>query len=288
MNDLNFPFESRQANVAQYTNSIVSYIDILGFRRLISTALNPDDVAQKLQTLAKMSSPDSEISTAFGNTFTNFSDLVLRTVPIPSATQFKDGGDGLLFFEIMDLVYVQVELIGKGVLLRGAITIGDIFVQDKIVFGPALIRAYELETSVSSAPRIVIDPELFRALEQYPSLRGHEVEDELQQLVRVIQKGSDGVWFIDYLRAFYGEVGPNLYVNFLQAHRDLIISQISQSETLDSVVAKYGWLVNYHNSWLTTMSEDFVSELGIKRDDLIVPDNLTPALPSISEDPNSF
>ncbi len=127
----------------------------------------------------------------------------VRSVPVTHDPYHS--GEGLLYWELLDLVHVQAELVREGVLLRGALTIGDIFIKDAITFGPALIRAYELESTVAITPRVIIDPLVFILLEQYPALRGNPIEDEMQYLCRVLKKDRDGVWFIDYLRAWWGK-----------------------------------------------------------------------------------
>jgi hypothetical protein len=53
------------------------------------------------------------------------------------------------------------------ILLRGGICVGDISMDpdprsDEIVFGPAMVRAYELERDAAVYPRIVIDRELIK------------------------------------------------------------------------------------------------------------------------------
>jgi len=273
--------------MAVYTKSIVSYFDILGFRKIVSEAPSPEHVARKLRALARFSSPSPHIVDMFGNTFSNFSDLVLRTIPI-SPNPRLTGEEGLLYWELLDLVHVQAELIDQDVLLRGSITVGDIYIHEKTVFGPALIRAYELENTVAIAPRVIIDPEVFGLLEGYPSLRGHEVEQELQYLCRVLKKDSDGVWFIDYLRAFESEADDwAAYLRFLTKHRQLIVDQLPQVKQLDSVLTKYGWLVNYHNNWVKNLNDDHLKDVGASKDKLLVPDNVTTLLPSIVEDPNA-
>jgi hypothetical protein len=271
--------------MAQYTKSLVSYFDILGFRKIVAEAPSPEYVASKLQALARFSSPDNTIAETFGNTFTNFSDLVLRTVPVDPNSQLR-GGEGLLYWELLDLVHVQAELIADGVLLRGSITFGDIFIDEKTVFGPALIRAYELEDQVAIAPRVIVDPKVFAFLEKYPALRGHDVEDEMQYLCRVLRKDNDGVWFIDYLRAFATEANDQAaYLRFLKAHRQLILDRLPEFEQLTSVLAKYGWLVNYHNVWVSGLNDDALEKLGATKETLFVPDDVTALLPSIPEDP---
>src|ERR1700734_3254725 len=125
--------------MAQYTESIITYFDILGFKALVARSADPEEVARKLRALKRHSNMDEEISELYGSTFTNFSDLVLRTVPVQQNLHIT--GRGTLFWELLDLVHVQAELIKSKVLLRGALTIGDIYVRDGITFGPGLIRA---------------------------------------------------------------------------------------------------------------------------------------------------
>jgi hypothetical protein len=43
--------------------------------------------------------------------------------------------------------------------IRGGVTVGDIVHDEHVVFGPALNRAYYLESQVADKPRIVLDPE---------------------------------------------------------------------------------------------------------------------------------
>src|ERR1700734_1453383 len=45
----------------------------------------------------------------------------------------------------------------KGFLLRGGITVGEVVHDDECVFGPGLVRAYELESKKAYYPRFVLD-----------------------------------------------------------------------------------------------------------------------------------
>jgi hypothetical protein len=271
--------------MTEYTKSIVSYFDILGFKRIVAEAKEPSEIERKLKALSRFSSPSEGIIETFGNTFTNFSDLVLRTVPVLPNPQLR-GDEGVLYWELMDLVHAQAELIGEGVLLRGGVTFGDIFVDGETAFGPALIRAYELESEVAGAPRVIVDPEIFGHLDTCRALRCHDTETEMQYLLRVLRKDTDGVWFVDYLRAFESEADDELtYLRFLKEHRQVIVNHLSQAKRLDSVLTKYGWLVNYHNNWVDSLNEEVLQGLGASKEKLVIHDNLTALLPSFAEDP---
>jgi hypothetical protein len=65
----------------------------------------------------------------------------------------------ILNFECMVLANAQCqEIFSSGILLRGAICVGDLFIGDHATFGPALIDAYDLESNVAVFPRIAIRP----------------------------------------------------------------------------------------------------------------------------------
>jgi hypothetical protein len=141
----------------------------------------------------------------------------------------------------------------------------------------SLLRAYELESRVAVAPRVIIDPEVFLLLEKYPSLCGHDVEEEMQYLRRLLRKDQDGVGFIDYLRAFESETDDQpTYLKFLKAYRQLIIDRLQQFKQLDSVLTKYGWLANYHNQCVNGLNEDAFKEFGTSKEKFLVEINATP------------
>ncbi|MEQ8534058.1 MAG: hypothetical protein RIB86_19550, partial [Imperialibacter sp.] len=89
-----------------------------------------------------------------------FSDCVVWAYPIDRS--FEEN----YFYFLQELIgamnlLVSV-LINKGVLVRGGVSDGDIYIDGKKVFGPALVRSYELEKS-AVYPQIVCDRSLINA-----------------------------------------------------------------------------------------------------------------------------
>ena len=77
----------------------------------------------------------------------------------------------------------------NGLLIRGGITIGYCFSDNLMVWGKALVRAYEIESTIAIYPRIVIDPfadELFDFLAN-------------SKYKKIICRDFDGLYFIDIL-----------------------------------------------------------------------------------------
>src|SRR5215469_7279759 len=133
----------------KYVRSVVSYIDILGFRELIDTR-TAGDISRILRILAESIAPSkSEAELFFGNKkppFTKFSDTVIRSVPIPETRKVE------FLFELEHLTTAQIALLSENIVIRGAVTIGDIVQSWGIVYGPAVVRAYEWRTKKAHLP----------------------------------------------------------------------------------------------------------------------------------------
>jgi hypothetical protein len=180
----------------------------------------------------------------------------LRVAPI------KRGGTPL-FKELLNALHLQVDLIGAGIHVRGAITLGDASVLPThtvgrgitaarvfVSLGPGIGEAERLRDAVAEVPRVIVDPRLLAEAEQNPDLRAphHRVEEELGYVHDVLRADADGVWFIDYLRAFRSEVDePHLYVDFLAEHADLLRRRLASCTALDRESRRWTWLWRYHN-----------------------------------------
>jgi hypothetical protein len=97
---------------------------------------------------------------------TTFSDNAVISEPV-EGPNFH-----LLLF---GLGYMQVIASWSGLLIRGAVTIGDIVHDDSIVFGPALNRAYELESQQAIYPRIILDPDIGDGFGKLPPFMAKKV-----------------------------------------------------------------------------------------------------------------
>jgi hypothetical protein len=176
----------------------------------------------------------------------HFSDLAVRVLPV-----LGDGGGGDFFFELLNLVHVQKSLIENEIFIRGGITFGEIVQSWGLLYGPGLIRAYELEQE-AEYPRILVDPTVLRNLRKLPKLwnADHDFKTEMEYINQLIAKDTDGKHFVDYLRAIetefdYPEVG---YPSFLDFHRDRIVAGLDGFRLNSRVLSKYSWLSHYHNS----------------------------------------
>lgn len=136
---------------AQYERRIVAFYDVMGWQSKIERAGTDGARVTTLKNMARLFSATRGAygsGTEFDGRITTFSDnVVVSAKPGPSS----------LLTVVMRLAMVQLWAAQIGFLIRGGITIGDIFHDEYVVFGPALNRAYQLEKRAADKPRIVVD-----------------------------------------------------------------------------------------------------------------------------------
>jgi len=230
----------------EYARSIVSYLDILGFRELIETK-TAGEISRILRILTESVKPDG-ISSSQGLRFTEFSDTVIRSVPL--ARRYPHN----FIFELRSILYAQIALIPQGVLVRGAVTIGDSVQSWRRVYGRAIVRAYDLERVPGGQARIVVDEEALASIR--PAIEKEGLGPELRNLVT--EEGPTA--YLDYLRACENElnVPEQEYPIFLGLHRDLVRNGLSRYAGRPKVLEKYRWLEGYHER---TLQERFGSDI---------------------------
>ncbi|PDZ55088.1 hypothetical protein CON15_23105 [Bacillus cereus] len=57
---------------------------------------------------------------------------------------------------LLVVVHIQLEMMRKGILMRGGLAVGLLCHNDNIVYGPAMVEAYELESKLAIYPRVVV------------------------------------------------------------------------------------------------------------------------------------
>ena len=137
-----------------YRKAVVTFVDILGFREIVKHR-KAADIFKALKGLKDFaSSSEKELVNRFDiddkvnwtRSFV-FSDSVVRARPFDA-----EYNEGSLFHEIVSLIHAQADLADNGLLIRGGVTIGDIYFDNGVLFGPALIAAYDLDPAMPIIP----------------------------------------------------------------------------------------------------------------------------------------
>ncbi len=248
--------------MTQYNISIVTFLDILGFRKFVEkNESTPEKVKSILDKFYEVNLPVTEIPINLKRTFINFSDSFLRSTNLYGGTDNKIQ-QGTLYQEILSLAYIQGTLFleEEEILIRGGITLGKIFAEEEknIIFGPAFHRAYELESEIAFYPRIIIDQNLLDIFEKQAFLEDYDgnPEEEREKINELLIETGDGVWFINYLKVVYeGLDKPKLKRALLSNHQRLIQQGCRRHPNLNTTFVKYEWLARYHNKVFAQLNE---------------------------------
>jgi hypothetical protein len=131
-----------------YTRRVVAFYDILGWRAEIENAGTDQKKIGNLRRLILQHARLLRLPVKSPVNVSTFSDnVVISSVPHKDLTPFF----------LREMATLQLMTASMGFLLRGGIAVGDIIHDEEVVFGPALTRAYELESTVAVYPRIVVD-----------------------------------------------------------------------------------------------------------------------------------
>ncbi len=178
---------------------------------------------------------------------------VLYVVPIKKPA-------ALPFWVLLGLVHLLPELIARNVVVRGAVTIGDVAARGTSAFGPGVSNAQRLCDQVADVPRIIIDPKVFREVERNPEVQAdqHSLMEDLGYLESIVRLDSDGLYFVDYLWANGKEMAENAeYFRFVKYHGQLAHRRLETAKTLDHEARSNLWLWRYHEQVLEQLRAEF-------------------------------
>ena len=194
------------------------------------------------------------IKTIPNDDFVNFSDLCLIATPLRRSSRLPPSGK--LYSQLLHLVHAQSSLIAdEGIIIRGGITVGKVVKSYRQLFGPAVVRAYELESKIAKNPRIIVDKEVLNELAVNPGLWVHDRRTDEQAVRNLLREDDDGELFVDYLRLAQNELDDPAYYNVFLARHQLVITEGLKRYSQDRTIrAKYEWMDRYHKSTLITLS----------------------------------
>jgi hypothetical protein len=194
---------------------------------------------------------------------------------------------GALFSEVNTLRLAQMDLAAQGIFVQGAITFGEVYWDETVVFGPGIVDASLLEHNFAVVPRIVIGQPVLHSIRQGLMHKNHDPGQELAYLRTMISRAEDGVWFIDYLRDADREMdGPEVYCDLLKGHKGAILdasSTLDLTAPFSSLSMKVGWLARYHNETVKALSDSNLVAMGCDRDSLLINVDEFPALVDLPE-----
>ena len=244
--------------MSEYREAILSYLDVLGFSALIEQSEKNSAKINEIIELLTTTKRKGEYGMLTPPPVTQyFSDLMVRTTFIPPHPLISR-----LNAELMTLAKIQCELATRKILIRGGVCLKDVYRDGELLFGPALVRSYELAEKVAVVPRIIIDTHLMKQAESENGVIWEHV----------YKRGEDGQYFVDYLTAALNDphyVGATFGTanELLSNHKKTIEDGLKEHIKDDGIRQKYIWMGLYHNS---TVGRFAPGELALRITDEIL------------------
>lgn len=166
-----------------------------------------------------------------------FSDNIVVALPYDASHRKTDA----LFAVAVMSAMLQAEFLVRGWLTRGGIASGDFFMDDVMVWGPALVRAYELESHVAYFPRVVIEPDLAKECDLGLILRHTRNTNSLGY---AFGKDADGMFRVEPLldMGWFG-VTANLIFNSFE--KGLLEKRLAEHRGDTKVCQKWIWMAHH-------------------------------------------
>jgi hypothetical protein len=246
-----------------YEKKIFAFIDILGFSYLIEQSKK--NAAKIISIYNLLEDAKALVNLPIGHKFKHldvdlakysthfFSDSITISCPFESFDYFNYVVGWLWNYQ--ELIWTKHRMF-----LRGAIAYGDVYdhADNPLVFGPAMITAYNLERS-ARWPRILIDFSVIALLQK---------EEKQRALKEIIRRDKGGkYYYLDYLHDLFciasghsrkmeeGRIVSNS-IMLLNNHKVAILESVKRvkNDTMMSqrkrnvLIKRYTRLIKYHNT----------------------------------------
>ncbi len=229
-----------------YENRVMAYCDILGWSRAIERSTHDSDHLKKLALAIHSLSGHAQLveffrgeagGTPWGLEIAHFSDSIVFSCPADDSQRFST-----VAMRVNQLVYWL--LTQARLLTRGAIVVGQLYHRKNVVLGPALAKAYLMESEIAVYPRILVaDDVLAIARTDGKGLDTQKVKGDF-----------DGLHYLDYLRVFGQPTGgPPLAVrlqeseHYLRCCREATVEGMEENSSDLKKYVKWLWLARYFN-----------------------------------------
>lgn len=254
----------------RYEERYCLFLDILGFQSHVTDSITPQTDKWYGMNFRRLHSVlnriregvhyketievEGEIKTT-SRRVTQFSDSV-----VISYLKDESGGHGIYSF-LMDVHRLQLDLAYSGVLLRGAVTSGLLFHDDRFVFGPALNDAVAYE-KLANYPRVILDAEILEEARIKKTGRSRPSHEHSRTISSMVSEDFDGLYYVDYFNVhpddFSEEWGS--MCEYLECLRRLIKGLAHKK--YPGIRVKHSWLRTKFNNMIEPLSKSGFREIA--------------------------
>lgn len=228
-----------------YEQRLILFLDFLGFKRIVeNTTTDAKRLASLLRAiklLSELRADEADIS----KQVTQFSDSVVVSYSVSETSS--------VFYLVNEVALLIIDLAYMGFLVRGGITFGSLIHTTEYLVGPAMIRAYEMESMEAKSPRVLLDPNIIKIARRYHAPQ-NSPKDEAQYVSGFMTRDEDGLFFFDYVgwHSVVAVAGAdaNMYDTYLKTLGSLVEEGLSNADP--HIREKYLWL---HKRYVASIEE---------------------------------
>ena len=223
----------------------IAFIDFLGTKEFI----NSDSDNQFLKAFRIMSdialTGCKRLLAEDGVSVKMFSDNIVLCKKVNYADVDPDNAHAKALISVIAATsYIQYYALDKlGLLIRGGFGVGDLYIDELMVWWKALVSTYTIESTLSIYPRVVFDPEAIETIYGKAIIAN-----------KWMAKDEDGFYYIDFLQIHWA--------SFSKAAREKAYNKFNyeNQKQIDNFKGKYSIISKryWHQSYLDKKNIQFI------------------------------
>jgi hypothetical protein len=257
----------------KYEEHFIGFIDLLGFSEA-STVTDEATRMKVLRLLRSISSLRGEFdvtstphqsgkTTTIKPAISTFSDDIVVSWPVRPACDEMGPDESVaaivIFSDFTSLLErIAAAALRIGFLIRGGASIGKLYHAGGVVFGEALIDAYEIESRTSIYPRVVLSAQIMS-------------RPKWSAIMNDMAKCEDGLYHFDYFkRLLYGTTVPGKewaqsVKTWLEDVFPIVAKNVTELRACGRLneYAKWSWFAREFRVSLESQNPELLSSLGI-------------------------
>jgi hypothetical protein len=232
-----------------YPERVVAFVDVLGFADLVKQSDANQLALASVRNLVTV----NKLFEQFVCNFLSFADAAWFS---DSLVLSMASPENHVIHLIRETGYLCRYLLLQGFLVRGAITTGSLYHSGRVVVGPALVNAYQLEKTTAVYPRVILDEATMAYWKNEFRIDEDGSRGAHPQLEPLVKRDRDAQFFLDIFNPEWADFlpwtvfvsAPNLIpgdsIEFIQEVKKRI--ELCRVKHLGNpkVLSKYEWLAN--------------------------------------------